>query len=59
MSIREPEAVEALLDDIFERRGRIDLLVNNAGGQFPQDAIDFSARAGWRWSTSTSMAHGG
>ncbi|MEO6256558.1 MAG: SDR family NAD(P)-dependent oxidoreductase, partial [Sphingomicrobium sp.] len=28
MSIREPEAVEALLDDIFERRGRIDLLVN-------------------------------
>ncbi len=46
MSIREPEAVEALLDDVFERRGRIDMLVNNAGGQFPQDAIDFS-RKGW------------
>ncbi|MEO8176353.1 MAG: SDR family oxidoreductase [Sphingomicrobium sp.] len=46
MSIRKPEAVEALLDDIFERRGQIDMLVNNAGGQFPQDAIDFS-RKGW------------
>ena len=41
MSIREPDAVEQLLDDVLARCGRIDLLVNNAGGQFPQDAIDF------------------
>jgi NAD(P)-dependent dehydrogenase (short-subunit alcohol dehydrogenase family) len=46
MSIREPDAVETLLDDVFTRCGRLDLLVNNAGGQFPQDAIDFS-RKGW------------
>jgi citronellol/citronellal dehydrogenase len=46
MSIREPKAVEDLLDDVLERTGKIDLLVNNAGGQFPQDAIDFS-RKGW------------
>ncbi len=46
MSIREPEAVEALLDNVFARFGRLDCLVNNAGGQFPQDAIDFS-RKGW------------
>lgn len=46
MSIREPEEVEALLDDVFGRNGRIDMLINNAGGQFPQDAIDFS-RKGW------------
>jgi NAD(P)-dependent dehydrogenase (short-subunit alcohol dehydrogenase family) len=46
MSIREPEEVETLLDEIFERHGRIDMLINNAGGQFPQDAIDFS-RKGW------------
>lgn len=46
MSIREPHAVESLLEEIFDRRGRIDTLVNNAGGQFPQDAIDFS-RKGW------------
>lgn len=46
MSIREPQEVEELLDDVFDRHGRIDMLVNNAGGQFPQDAIDFS-RKGW------------
>lgn len=46
MSIREPKAVEELLDDIIARSGRLDVLVNNAGGQFPQDAIDFS-RKGW------------
>ena len=46
MSIREPEAVEQLLDRVHERFGRLDTLVNNAGGQFPQDAIDFS-RKGW------------
>jgi len=46
MSIREPEAVEAMLDDVLARFGRLDCIVNNAGGQFPQDAIDFS-RKGW------------
>ncbi len=46
MSIREPEAVEQLLEKVHERFGRLDTLVNNAGGQFPQDAIDFS-RKGW------------
>jgi citronellol/citronellal dehydrogenase len=46
MSIREPEQVDALLDEVFERFGRLDHLINNAGGQFPQDAIDFS-RKGW------------
>src|SRR5688572_18849955 len=46
MSIREPKAVEDMLDEVLARSGRIDVLVNNAGGQFPQDAIDFS-RKGW------------
>jgi citronellol/citronellal dehydrogenase len=46
MSIREPEQVDALLDDVFARQGGLDVLVNNAGGQFPQNAIDFS-RKGW------------
>jgi citronellol/citronellal dehydrogenase len=46
MSIREPEAVDALMDRIFDEYGRLDHLINNAGGQFPQDAIDFS-RKGW------------
>lgn len=47
MSIRDPEEVDRLLDHIFERHGKLDHLVNNAGGQFPQDAIDFS-RKGWQ-----------
>ncbi|MEZ5743058.1 MAG: SDR family oxidoreductase [Sphingomonadaceae bacterium] len=46
MSIREPEQVDELLDEVFARYGRLDHLINNAGGQFPQDAIDFS-RKGW------------
>ncbi|MBS3962815.1 MAG: SDR family oxidoreductase [Sandarakinorhabdus sp.] len=47
MSIREDEAVDALMDRVFDTHGRLDHLINNAGGQFPQDAIDFS-RKGWR-----------
>ncbi|WP_448502688.1 SDR family oxidoreductase [Sphingomonas sp.] len=47
MSIREDDEVDALFDAIEDRHGKLDHLVNNAGGQFPQDAIDFS-RKGWR-----------
>ena len=46
MTIRDPEQCTALVEDIWRRRGRMDLLVNNAGGQFPQAAIDFSPK-GW------------
>lgn len=46
MSIREPDDVDRTFDAVFERFGRLDHLINNAGGQFPQDAIDFS-RKGW------------
>jgi citronellol/citronellal dehydrogenase len=46
MSIREPDQVETLLDAVLDRYGKIDTLINNAGGQFPQNAIDFS-RKGW------------
>ncbi|MGZ5321636.1 MAG: SDR family oxidoreductase [Solirubrobacterales bacterium] len=39
--IRDDEAVDRLMDGVIERHGRIDLLVNNAGGQFlsPAEAI--------------------
>ena len=39
--IRDSDAVDALVDGVLERHGRIDLLVNNAGGQFlsPAEAI--------------------
>jgi len=39
--IREEDQVEALVGDVLERHGRLDTLVNNAGGQFmsPAEAI--------------------
>lgn len=46
MTIRDPESVEIFMDEVFSRHGRVDVLVNSAGGQFSQDAIDFS-RKGW------------
>jgi citronellol/citronellal dehydrogenase len=45
--VREPEQVERLVDAALERFGRIDVLVNNAGGQFVAPAEEISAK-GWR-----------
>ncbi|MCE2509831.1 MAG: SDR family oxidoreductase [Alphaproteobacteria bacterium] len=54
LSIREPDQVEALMDEVWERFGRLDVLVNNAGGQFPQEAIDFADK-GWRAVVETNL----
>jgi citronellol/citronellal dehydrogenase len=42
--IREEDQVERLVDGVLERCGRIDLLVNNAGGQFMAPAEDISPK---------------
>ncbi len=34
-NIREPAQVDALRDEVYGRLGRVDVLVNNAGGQYP------------------------
>jgi len=44
--IREPEQIQRLVDQVKEKSGRLDLLVNNAGGQFPSLAEDISEK-GW------------
>lgn len=45
--VREPEQVEALVEQVLARFGRIDVLVNNAGGQFTAPAEEISLK-GWR-----------
>jgi citronellol/citronellal dehydrogenase len=53
VDIREPESVAALYAGIAERGG-FDILVNSAGGQFPQAAIDFSVK-GWNTVVNTNL----
>src|SRR3546814_20566607 len=45
-NVREPEQVDALFQRIHAECGRLDFTVNNAGGQFPQSAIDYAPK-GW------------
>jgi citronellol/citronellal dehydrogenase len=42
--IREEEQVESLVDGAIERHGKIDLLVNNAGGQYMVPAEDITPK---------------
>ncbi|MCA6107435.1 SDR family oxidoreductase [Bradyrhizobium cenepequi] len=52
--IREPDAVGALFDTVWAAHGRADCLINSAGGQFPQAAIDFSIK-GWNAVINTNL----
>jgi NAD(P)-dependent dehydrogenase (short-subunit alcohol dehydrogenase family) len=45
--VREPEQVDALVEAVLARFGQIDVLVNNAGGQFVAPAEEISPN-GWR-----------
>ena len=56
VDIRERASVDEAFAEITSRFGVIDLLVNSAGGQFPQAAIDFSEK-GWHAVINTNL-HG-
>jgi NAD(P)-dependent dehydrogenase (short-subunit alcohol dehydrogenase family) len=54
MTIRDPEQVSALIDAAWERFGRLDVLINNAGGQFAAPALDISPK-GWHAVVETNL----
>jgi citronellol/citronellal dehydrogenase len=45
--VREPDQVERLVDAALDRFGQVDILINNAGGQFSAPAEEISDN-GWR-----------
>ena len=54
VDVRAPDAVAAMFDKVWDQHGRLDILVNSAGGQFPQAAIDFSIK-GWNAVIDTNL----
>ena len=52
--IKDPDAVSSLFDRLWSAHGRVDMLINSAGGQFPQPAIDFSVK-GWNAVVNTNL----
>jgi citronellol/citronellal dehydrogenase len=56
-NIRDEDAVTATVRQIVARHGRIDALVNNAGGQFPAPLKDISLK-GWEAVLQTNLTGG-
>ncbi len=54
LSIRDADQVDAFIAEVFEKHGPPTVLVNSAGGQFSQEAIDFS-RKGWNAVIDTNL----
>ncbi len=54
LSIRDTDAVDKLFDSIWSAHGRLDVLVNNAGGQYAQPALDFTVK-GWNAVVDTNL----
>lgn len=54
MTIRDPEQVEAMFAEVWAKQGRVDVVVNNAGGQFPAPALDITPK-GWAVVVETNL----
>ncbi len=54
LDIREPEQVTQMADFIASKTGKLDVLVNNAGGQFPSPAEDITPK-GWQAVINTNL----
>jgi citronellol/citronellal dehydrogenase len=54
MNIRDQEAVNRTIADIIEKHGRLDAVVNNAGGQFPVRAGELKPK-GWNAVVDTNL----
>lgn len=54
LNVRDRESVDAFWERVWADKGRVDILVNSAGGQFPQAAIDFSP-SGWNAVIDTNL----
>jgi citronellol/citronellal dehydrogenase len=52
--IKDPDAINAMFETLWAVHGRVDHLINSAGGQFPQAAIDFSIK-GWNAVINTNL----
>ena len=55
--IREGEAVNEAVTRLADKHGKLDFLVNNAGGQFPAEVADIS-RKGWDAVIATNLTGG-
>lgn len=54
MTIRDPDQVTKMIEAIWQQHGRLDHLINNAGGQFPKAALDISPN-GWKAVVETNL----
>lgn len=53
-SVRDPDAVAEVVDAAWDRFGQLDLVVNNAGGQFSAPALDITPK-GWHAVVETNL----
>lgn len=54
LNVRDRPSVDAFWERVWAETGRVDTLINSAGGQFPQAAIDFTP-GGWAAVIDTNL----